>query len=101
MDIANCLNEYFVSVFLKDESLENVSLTDKCENICIDPSFKVVDVLEQLVNLNVNKSVGVDKVLPYVLKECSDSLSQPLSLIFLKSLYSGVVPEEWLVANIT
>jgi hypothetical protein len=34
-DKTNCLNEYFVSVFQKDESLENVSFTNKCENICM------------------------------------------------------------------
>jgi hypothetical protein len=101
IDIANSLNEYFVSVFLKDESLEDVSFSNKCENVCKDPSFEVDDVHEQLINLNVNKSFGVDKVHPHVLKECSDSLSQPLSLIFKKSFYSGVVPDEWLVANIT
>ena len=61
LDISNCLNEYFVSVFLKNESLENVSFTNKCENICIDPRFEVVDVREQLENSNVNKSVGLIK----------------------------------------
>jgi hypothetical protein len=75
-----------------------VSFPNKCENICIDPSFEVVDVRDQLENLNVNKSVGVDKVHPYVLKECSVSLSQSLSFIFKKSFYSGVIPDEWLVA---
>lgn len=101
LDIANSLNEYFFSVFLKDDSLEDVSFPNKCENVCKDPNFEVDDVREQLMNLNVNKSVGVDKVHPHVLKECSDSLSRPLSLIFKKSFYSGVIPDEWLVANIT
>jgi hypothetical protein len=30
IDIANSLNEYFVSVFLKNESLEDVSFPNKC-----------------------------------------------------------------------
>ena len=76
MDIANSLNDYFVSV------------------------FEDADVHEQLSILNVNKATGVDQVHPYVLKACSKSLSQPLSIIFKKSYYSGVIPDEWLKANI-
>ena len=102
VDIANCLNDYFVSVFFKDESLdESVIFPEKCENVCIDPKFGVIDVSEQLENLNVNKATGVDLVHPYVLKECAKSLSIPLSIIFKKSYFSGVVPDEWLNANIT
>ncbi|XP_065683617.1 uncharacterized protein LOC136096376 [Hydra vulgaris] len=73
VDVTNCLNEYFVSVFLKDE----------------------------LVNLNVNKTIGVDKVHPRALKESSKSLSHPLSLIFKMSFDSDVILNEWLTANIT
>ncbi len=29
------------------------------------------------------------------------SLAHPLSVIFKKSYYSGVIPDEWLVVNIT
>ncbi len=76
-----------------------MSFPNQCENICIDPSFEVVDVREQLENLNVNKSVGVDKVHPYVLKECSDSLSQPLSLIFQKCFTAVLYQIEWLIES--
>ncbi|XP_065658620.1 uncharacterized protein LOC136083141 [Hydra vulgaris] len=101
VDIANCLNEYFVSVFLKDEVLDHVTFPSKCNFYCSDPSFNDTDVEYQLVNLNVNKTIGVDKVHPRVLKECSKSLSHPLSLMFKMSFYSGVIPNEWLTANIT
>jgi hypothetical protein len=67
----------------------------------MDPSFGIADVREQLENLNVNKSIGVDKVHPFVLKECSETISRPLSIIFKKSYLSGLIPDEWLVANIT
>ncbi|XP_065652908.1 uncharacterized protein LOC136080222 [Hydra vulgaris] len=101
VDIANCLNEYFASVFLKDELLDHVTFPSKCNFHCSDPSFNDTDVEYQLVNLNVNKTIGVDKVHPRVLKECSKSLSHPLSLIFKMSFCSGVIPNEWLTANIT
>jgi hypothetical protein len=88
MDITNSLNESFVTVFL---NIEHVSFPNKCENICIDTSFEVVDVRDQLENLNVNKSVGVDKVHPYVLKECSVSLSQSLYRLFSKNRFTAVL----------
>jgi hypothetical protein len=101
VDIAKSLNDYFVSVFLKDEALESSKFPDKSENVCIDPQFEDADVHEQLSILNFNKATGVDQVHPFVLKACSKSLSQPLSIIFKTSYYSGVIPDEWLKANIT
>ena len=61
--------------------------------MCIDPNFEDNDVQEQLMNLNVSKATGVDRVHPYVFKECSKSLSKTFSIIF-----SGVIPDEWLAA---
>ncbi len=57
----NCLNDYFVSVFIKDEKLDDKNFPVKCENVCMDPSFGIADVREQLENLNVNKSIGTIK----------------------------------------
>ena len=101
LEIVNRLNDYFISVFAKEESLDNLSFPEKCEIICQDPNFEVDEVRKQLDNLNIHKTVGVDKVHPRVLKECSQALAFSLSIIFKKSFYSGVVPDEWLVANIT
>ena len=63
--------------------------------------FDEAEIQEQLENLNVNKSTGVDRVHRYVLKHCSKSLAHPLPVIFKKPYYSGVIPDEWFVANIT
>ena len=101
LEIANRLNDYFVSVFTKDESLDNVCFPEKCEHVCQYPNFDIHEVRKQLENLNIHKTVGVDKVHPRVLKECSQSLAFSLSIIFRRSLYSGVIPDEWLTANIT
>ncbi len=38
---------------------------------------------------------------PHVLKECSKVLDKPLSIIFNRSFHSGVIPDAWLIANIT
>jgi hypothetical protein len=67
-DIANELNSFFSSVFIK----ENTNLPEfkiNCEISC--PVFNIKTVNEKLGKLNVNKSTGVDKVHPRVLKECA------------------------------
>jgi hypothetical protein len=51
--------------------------------------------------LNTNKSTGVDKVHPKVLKECSNSIAKPLSILFNRSYSGGIVPKLWLHANVT
>uniref|UniRef100_A0A3B3RCW1 Reverse transcriptase domain-containing protein n=1 Tax=Paramormyrops kingsleyae TaxID=1676925 RepID=A0A3B3RCW1_9TELE len=66
-------------------------------NICITEA----DVVLSLAKLKINKLQGPDGILPIVLKEMRDIISQPLTLIFQKSLYAGVVPSDWKHANVT
>ncbi len=47
---------------------------------CTDPTFNEQVIRTKLNSLNTNKSTGVDKVHPNVLKECSGSLVKPLSI---------------------
>ena len=57
-------------------------------------------VKEYLTTLNEFKSPGPDEWHPRVLKELAEELSEPLSIIFLKSWESGEVPEDWRRANV-
>jgi hypothetical protein len=59
------------------------------------------DINKGLKNLKVNKAPGVDEILPRILIENADYLSQPLEYIYRKSLETGVVPSEWKQANVT
>lgn len=36
VEIANSLNDYFVSVFFKEEKQDEVHFADKCVNVCLD-----------------------------------------------------------------
>ena len=54
-----------------------------------------------LCKLDQTKSTGVDGVHPHVLKEYSESISIPISLLFIKCFESGVIPDIWKMANIT
>ena len=55
----------------------------------------------RLENLNPNKASGCDGVNPYVLKECTSSMSVPLAIISKKTLETGMLPGIWRDANIS
>ena len=73
------------------------------------PSAQVLNsivVTEELVNkaldkLKPNKATGADEIYPRILKECHSEVSNPLCLIFNKSLKEGKVPSDWKKANAT
>ena len=47
-----------------------------------------------------NKSPGVDRIAPKILKETVEQMCTPLSHVFNMSLQEGIVPLEWKEANI-
>ena len=50
--------------------------------------------------MNVNKACGPDQIPGNVLKRCSDTLAEPLSIIFNIVYNTGIVPAEWKLANV-
>ena len=74
----------------------------------IDKKFNVSNInlstehiYENLINLNCNKGAGPDEIPPYFFKNCADNLALPLSVIFNKSLSSGIFPDSWKKSFIT
>nr|XP_047141010.1 uncharacterized protein LOC124816050 [Hydra vulgaris] len=98
-EIVNTLNEFFASVFIQDDSPEEV-LDDILLTKCSDPDFSISLIQKHLSNLNMYKSVGPDNVHPKVLKECSESLSSSLAIIFVKSFITGSIQKLWSCANV-
>ena len=94
-DISNAFNRYFSSVFTHENP--NTAPTfhvDKSDNtslssIAIEPSV----VFEKLVSLKTGN--GPDGWPAEVFKQCADQLCVPLSILFIKSLESGILPEDW------
>jgi len=58
-------------------------------------------VAKLLRDINVSKASGPDNIHNRVLKECADNLAPGLSLIFQRSLDTGILPDPWLNANIS
>lgn len=57
-------------------------------------------VFKQLENLKENKACGPDNISPHVLKACAAEIAPMLTVIFNQSLSSGIVPEDWVDANV-
>jgi len=53
-----------------------------------------------ILNLNVHKSMGPDKMHPRVLRELADVATKTLPMIFQRSQQSGEVPGDWKKGNI-
>ena len=68
----------------------------------IDPNdISYEMVLEKLKNLDQNKAYGVDKLHPFLLKNCAEAFAVPLTLIFRESLSSSQLPVQFRSANVT
>ncbi|CAN0127351.1 unnamed protein product, partial [Heterosigma akashiwo] len=52
-------------------------------------------------SLDVRKSVGPNRVSPWVLKHCARQLTRPLTWLFQKVGKSGEFPSSWKVARVT
>ena len=55
---------------------------------------------KHLYNINSNKASGPDGIHGKVLKNCSESLAYPLSLLLKVSYNTGSLPKEWKLANV-
>jgi len=100
-DKANILNRQFSSVFTKPDSTElpdlGASPFPDMKNISISKQ----GVAKLLKGLNPHKAAGPDAIKPRLLKECAEEISPILTLIFTKSLQTGLVPTDWNQANVT
>ena len=100
---ANKFNEYFSSVFTK----EDLSSIPTCANKPL-PFFHIseIDITEDMVKsklkrLRPDKAGGADNLLPRLLVSIQQEISYPLWQLFKKSLKEVDVPKDWKTANVT
>ena len=91
---------FFTIVFLKEtDPLPEVHTPS--ENIIDSISFTVDKLKSKLKELNPYKSAGIDRLHPRILRELSEELSTPLSIIFTKSFIEGQLLQNWKEAIVT
>ena len=100
MEIAESMNTYFSSVFT-DETYDNFPTVNRILNEELtDVQCTIEEVERHLKTLNVCKSSGPDNIPPRILKECASQLAPSLANLFNKSFSSGMLPQDWKLANI-
>lgn len=106
-EISNLLNKCFQDVFVIEQDGElppfEVEFNENwSEYIDIEPNdISYEMVFKKLQDLNQNKSCGVDKLHPLLLKNCAEAFTVPLTLIFRESLSNSQLPIQFRSANIT
>ena len=101
---ADILNEFFTSVFLKEDMTNIPNMGEGSFSkgkIMSDIEITPESVEKKLNALKPNKAQGPDQIPPRVLKELSKELAVPLSILFKKSIEEGKIPEEWKFAEVT
>ena len=101
---ANLFNQYFVSVFTKEDlsSLPEGPRYPTSDSFTFDHlSVSPSDVFSELSVLDTDKACGPDGICPRLLKEGATELATPLATLYNKSLSDGFLPLDWVSANIT
>ena len=95
------INDYFASVSNLETEPEwpNVPPLAPCELSEIVVTER--EVIDQFETINISKPGGPDNLPPRLLRAIFQPLVKPLTILFNKSLYYGVVPSGWKMANVT
>ena len=104
--IATKFNEYFVSVFNKSNILQendilSIEQTKYTNNIIQTVDFSCEDIDRYITKLNTHKTSGSDEMYATTLKEIKIFTLDPLQKIFTSSMNSGLVPDDFKIANIS
>ena len=92
--------DYFSSVFTKEPEGNIPMLHNKLSQQMLDLEVRNEDI-KQIKKLTPNKSPGPDGIHPkFIYKKTGESISEPLCLIFNKSLEQMKIPHPWKQAKI-
>ena len=99
--MCHILNAQFSSVFTKEDTTTLLSPEQVCNTEVQTPLITEGMFKKRLSVIKKNGACGPDNITQRVLAELQDVIASPLCLIFNKSLQTGVVPEDWKIANVT
>ena len=91
-EVADLFNQHFYNQF-SDASSYDIDI-DFTGDHFMHLSFSITTIYNSLKQLNPNKSQGPDNISGRVLKNCAQSISYPLSILFNISFRTGSLPDE-------
>ena len=97
-EIVDLFNQNFINQF-SDESLYDISIKFS-NNKFFEFSISTNSIYQQLIRLDINKSMDPDNISAHVLKKCAIPIAFPLHLLFNLSFKTGSLPADWKIAHI-
>lgn len=106
LTISNCLNDFFCNVpstlaaqLPKSHKSATSYLSQKRIQFCF-AQVSEIEVFLLLESLDTNKSFGIDKIHPLLLKTAALQIYRPLTLIFNLSINKGIFPDSMKLAKV-
>ena len=93
--LATRLNSYFVSVTSDIQPLDTAALPAFLPSPNQPPTITTPAVCHKLLGLSAYKASGPDGIPARLLKKFAPELAEPVTVIFNRSVSSGVFPERW------
>ena len=95
LEKARLFNEYFFSVFLKDQNSWFTCPSNNNVLLLHDIEISTIEVYEILSTLDVTKAPGINDISPAVLRHCASPLLIPICHLFISSITTGRIPSQW------
>ena len=100
-ETAQEMSKFFKSVFVKENNDPlpdfNPQRTGYLGRITVSPTL----VEKKMLKLKEDKAMGPDNIHPKLLVECAKELSYPIYRLFVFSLNSGTLPQDWKNARVS
>jgi hypothetical protein len=102
LEMARVFNEYFGSVFTREDSSNIPEVNTEAQNeVLSDIEITEEMILKAINQMKKNKAAGVDGFGTTFVKGCSEGLMEPLVQLMRGSFENTIVPEDWKRANVS
>lgn len=91
--IAGLFAEFFSTIFGKEKN--EIDIENTLKNIDAPTELVITEreVRRAMKIFPLNKGQGTDGFPPIVIRECMSTLAKPITIMFNKSIASGILPE--------
>ena len=100
---ANEFNQYFHSVFTKEQIADLPSLRQSLKfdaPLLSTVEFSPQEVFDHLSSIDISKACGPDAIPGFLLKAGAEFICSPLSFLFTTSMRTASLPKDWVTANV-